>query len=462
MKNDCEVPPFMRGKYERMNIVSHDEHLTELARNYVRENSFKKGSPNMTSYSFCKWVNNELLPNNTLEPGFPRQVSVEVCRKWLHQMGFQVKQITKGIYVDGHERPDVVEARKEFLVQMTEIGFLNHSNAPSEEQAALLPSIASPPDIDHTIIFFHDESTFSANDDERTMWSDGTMQVLKPKGRGAGLMVSDFIEEQGGYLSLSDDMHEYALSQDPSIPQSARVIFEYGIQKEGYWNNELFMKQMENAIKVAEAKYPPPTFKHVWVFDHSCGHTAFAEDALVASRLNRKPGGAQPKMRDTVWGGKPQRLVFDDGTPKGAEQILIERGFQNTKSLVLADMITILANHPDFKEEKNALATFVEGKGHKALFLPKFHCELNGIERVWGHSKRIARAYCSYSLLSLRETVPFALDSVTPENIRNYINKSRVYMFAYLGGSIPGSEMEKTVKKMSKEYKSHRRVGLND
>jgi len=35
-------------------------------------------------------------------------------------------------------------------------------------------------------------------------------------------------------------------------------------------------------------------------------------------------------------------------------------------------------------------------------------------------------------------------------------------MFAYLGGNIPGSEMEKTVKKFSKEYKSHRRVGEND
>ena len=74
--------------------------------------------------------------------------------------GFSGKKSTKGIYVvDGHERSDVVEARKDFLVQMTEVGFLNRSNAPGEEQAALLPSIASSPDLDHTIVFFHDEST---------------------------------------------------------------------------------------------------------------------------------------------------------------------------------------------------------------------------------------------------------------------------------------------------------------
>ena len=35
-------------------------------------------------------------------------------------------------------------------------------------------------------------------------------------------------------------------------------------------------------------------------------------------------------------------------------------------------------------------------------------------------------------------------------------------MFAYLGRHTPGREMETMVKKFSKEYKSHRRVGDND
>ena len=143
-------------------------------------------------------------------------------------------------------------------------------------------------------------------------------------------MVSDFIEERDGFLSLSDEMFEALSSVDPLIPQSARVILEYGKNKDGYWNNSLFMEQMEVAVKVAEAKYPPRVFKHVWVFDHSCGHTAYAPDALVTSRLNKKPGGKQPAMRDTLWAGKPQRLVMDDGTPKGAAMILEERGINTS------------------------------------------------------------------------------------------------------------------------------------
>ena len=47
--NQGEVPDFIRGKYERMNAVANDEDLTEEAWQYVHENGFKRGAPNMTS-----------------------------------------------------------------------------------------------------------------------------------------------------------------------------------------------------------------------------------------------------------------------------------------------------------------------------------------------------------------------------------------------------------------------------
>ena len=49
-----------------------------------------------------------------------------------------------------------------------------------------------------TTRYFHDESVYNANDDLRTMWKNDTMQVIKPKGKGTGIMVSDFIEERVG------------------------------------------------------------------------------------------------------------------------------------------------------------------------------------------------------------------------------------------------------------------------
>jgi hypothetical protein len=50
----------------------------------------------------------------------------------------------------------------------------------------------------------------------------------------------------------------------------------------------------------------------VWLFDNATNHGTFAEDALVASRIQMKPGGKQPKMRDGFIHAeqRPQPMVF--------------------------------------------------------------------------------------------------------------------------------------------------------
>ena len=51
-------------------------------------------------------------------------------------------------------------------------------------------------------------------------------------------------------------------------------------------------------------------------------------------------------------------------------------------------MQRLLSVQDDFKNEKPLLQLIIEGAGHTCLFLPKFHCELNPIELVWGQAKR--------------------------------------------------------------------------
>jgi hypothetical protein len=104
-----------QGRYQRTGVLWANEELNKKVTEYVRANAAVKGKPNMTLIEFCKWVNKTLLPNSTLEPGFPRRVSVETSRKWLHEMGFEVLTARKGIFIDGHERPDVIESQKTFL-----------------------------------------------------------------------------------------------------------------------------------------------------------------------------------------------------------------------------------------------------------------------------------------------------------------------------------------------------------
>ena len=66
----------------------------------------------------------------------------------------------------------------------------------------------------------------------------------------------------------------------------------------------------------------------------------------------------------------------------------------------------------------------MEEKGHTVYMLPKFHCELNPIERVWSQSKRYTKAYCKYSIVSLRKLIIPALETVTLETFKTISKRS--------------------------------------
>ena len=194
------------------------------------------------------------------------------------------------------------------------------------------------------------------------------------------------------------------------------------------------------------------------MFDHSSCHGAYSDDALNAYKMNAKPGGKQPKMRDTEWNGKKYTMLFAIGLPKGLIQVLTERK-RYRPGMKLEEMRAELASHINFREEKTKIEHFLNKMGHICIFLPKFHCELNPIERCWAQAKRYTRAHTNYTIQKLRTDVPVALDSVTVENITNYFRKVTHYMFAYLQGIAGGSDLENGVKKMKEIiYKSHQRI----
>ena len=131
------------------------------------------------------------------------------------------------------------------------------------------------------------------------------------------------------------------------------------------------MEQMTKAVKIAEVKYPPSQgYSHIWCLDHSCGHTRFADDALIATKMSKSPGGKQPKMHDTVWSEQHQSLTLLDGRPKGAALVLQERGYDIT-GMKLEEMQRILAEH-DFKNEKCRVDTFYLAVGTPVFSFPSF------------------------------------------------------------------------------------------
>ena len=103
-----------QGKHARPYVLD-DEECRRKAREWVRLNATSKGTPNMTATMFSSWVNTKLLPHSDLPPGCPQQIAERTAVKWLHEICFHPQSHKKDVYIDGHERDDVVEYRKLFL-----------------------------------------------------------------------------------------------------------------------------------------------------------------------------------------------------------------------------------------------------------------------------------------------------------------------------------------------------------
>lgn len=166
------------------------------------------------------------------------------------------------------------------------------------------------------------------------------------------------------------------------------------------------------------------------------------------------------------------------GLPKGMFHIVKERGLlpdrprcsgicQQCKSNTVKDpnvldccLTRILSMEPDFLAERSALEELFLKRGHLCQFLPKFHCELNPIEMVWGRSKFLCREECDYSFPKLKERVPRILDGIPVTMIRKWFRLAQRFGHVYQQG-LTGRMAAFACKK----YTSHRRIPeavLND
>ena len=142
----------------------------------------------------------------------------------------------KGIFFDGHERDDVVAERKSFLDEMAKVGFLHPDHAPNQKRLVLSC---------HQFLYL-----------QTVMWGKKGEHMLRPKSKGSGIMLSDFIDEHCGFLALTDEEFAEAQVTCPDQKQHACQFLEYGGSREGYWTNAKFMAQMEVATSIAEVNIP--------------------------------------------------------------------------------------------------------------------------------------------------------------------------------------------------------------
>ena len=136
----------------------------------------------------------------------------------------------------------------------------------------------------------------------------------------------------------------------------------------------------------------------------------------------------------------------------GMRTVLDERGV-NTQGMAAEKLREELKKFDDFRLSPTILEELIAARNHVCLYLPRFHCELNPIERVWCHAKKHTRANCNGSLLRLRKVVPEGLSSCSKDMMSKFFLTCIDYERAYRIGNACH-----TVDKIVKKYKSHRKI----
>ena len=158
-----QLPPQKRGKYLNRSLLN-DEQVQTAARTYLT----KLPTGEVTPSRFARMLNERILPS--LGYNLRGNLSERTARRWLVRLGWRNKLLRKGVYMDGHERPDVVEYRNHtFLPLMVSY---QEKMVKWEEEGSELVRIDPMLRLGKKRIvgLFQDESSFHANEYKRTIW----------------------------------------------------------------------------------------------------------------------------------------------------------------------------------------------------------------------------------------------------------------------------------------------------
>ena len=188
--NKC-IPVNLYGTWKR-SIISDEDFASEI-QSYL----LSLGKENLSTKDVFDYLN---TPEVLDQLGREKPITMRTASTWMHAMGYRYGKGPTGMYIDGHERQDVVEYRQNVFLPLW---------AKLEECMVLpfsdetVPSSSRPEG--SYILVTHDESTFYANDQHKAYWYHMS-ESAKPrvKGKGLSLMVSDFCVPEIGWLRSED------------------------------------------------------------------------------------------------------------------------------------------------------------------------------------------------------------------------------------------------------------------
>ena len=198
------VLPSHRYGLARWFLLEHED-IKEAIQLQLREHTQGR---NMTAADVVEVVSTPELQAQFTEAGIIKpSISERTARRWLSRLDWQYGQPRKGMYIDGHEREDVVNYRKAFVKrwEQYEKRFHLYDNdgepLPNPKGFPIFRPDGGFEGRFRLILVTHDESTFFQNDLNKSHWAHkGDKPTPQPKGDGQSLMVSDFLTSDWGRL----------------------------------------------------------------------------------------------------------------------------------------------------------------------------------------------------------------------------------------------------------------------
>lgn len=72
----------------------------------------------MSSYKLVQFLKDYVNPEGM---EVPIEIRSRTARSWLNKLGYEYKNVRKDVFIDEHERPDVMEDRATFLKVMEDL-----------------------------------------------------------------------------------------------------------------------------------------------------------------------------------------------------------------------------------------------------------------------------------------------------------------------------------------------------
>lgn len=138
----------------------------------------------------------------------------------------------------------------------------------------------------------------------------------RKKDEGKGIMISAIMDPEHGFgvpltqeeaAKLNQAQHFNTLDDSKKTFEEQRwkegdylglEFFDFGAQRDGYWDGEKALEQLKHVAKGYKILYPDRPL--LVQLDHSSGHTKYAADALYMSKINSHFGGVQRHLRPSI------------------------------------------------------------------------------------------------------------------------------------------------------------------